>query len=164
MPSGCKRNTQSRSVKDLREDPSQRGLSFIYFVCFGFLFVLFVSFFHLPRQYCGSLVETCMSPPRSCLCMASAWLLSFVPERETKTFIHVKIMKSPTLASCPLLLSSCCLGLVLCSTVIMTVLLSFLPQQRPAPTHPPNSQSSGLIDESPRQEAGLRLLTGLGRV
>ena len=47
---------------------------------------------------------------------------------------------------------------------IMTMLVSFLPQQRPAPTHPLNSESSRLIDESPTQEAGLRLLIGLGRV
>lgn len=101
-----------------------------------------------------------MPSPRSCLCMASAWLLSFVPERETKTFIYVKVMKSPTPASCPPLLSLCRLGLVQhcyhdCVIVIPATTGTCFHTRPEFRVRWPHG--------APLQEAGLRFLIGLAR-
>lgn len=71
VPSGCERNTQNEKAKDPRGNPSQRGLSFCFFLFVsGFLFVLFCFVFHSYERFRGSVVEPCMPSPRSCLCMA----------------------------------------------------------------------------------------------
>lgn len=85
VPPGCKSNTQNKTVKDLKGNPSPRGLSCCLFLFVsGFLFVLLFCFsVFLMVLYCGSSVAACMLTPRP---IVSAWLsaclLSFVPERE----------------------------------------------------------------------------------
>lgn len=66
MPSGCKSNTQNKKMKDLKGNPSRRGLSFCLFLfVLGFSFVLFCFVFHC--WPCGGLVAACMPSPGSVL-------------------------------------------------------------------------------------------------
>lgn len=114
VPSGCRRNAQTKKANTLVGKPPQGGSArlSVRLCCVPFPF-------HCP--YCSSVGEACM-PPSGPVCMALACLLSFMPERERRRLYLCEAVQSPAWASFPLH-CYCFVWLpVLCSTVLLSVM------------------------------------------
>lgn len=101
--------------------------------------------------------------PQALSAWLSAWLLSFMPEREIETLICVEDTESPTLASFPPLLSLFCLGTCVVQRCSHDCILTPATTVSGCHTHPQIKSTASHLTRQSLQLSWHRLFTGLRR-